>query len=88
METVGIRNALIRTYGTQSYRFITALLLLGLVLIPVSPPVGPLHEIIVQADDVVTAAALVRDVGGAVTHELGVIDAVVRSARTGAPVKL
>jgi hypothetical protein len=45
----------------------------------VAAPVGEspdLVEVLVQAESAATAGALVRQVGGAVTHELGIIDAV------------
>jgi len=49
-------------------------MIVGLLWSPVTPQVR--ESVIVQATDMATAAALVRAVGGEVTHELGIIDAV------------
>ena len=59
-------------------QFLSALVLLSLVLTPLGAvaPAGPMAEVIVQAQDAASAAALVQSVGGTVTHELDIIDAV------------
>jgi hypothetical protein len=58
----------------------TTLLLAGLLLTPlgaIAPPAqAQTFDVIVQAGDMVAAAATVRSVGGTVTHELAIIDAV------------
>ena len=55
---------------------VVAFTLLVLVLAPGRSMGGTAVEVIVQASDVETATALVRRVGGQVTHELGIINAV------------
>ena len=59
-------------------QLLSALVLLSLVLTPlgVAPASGPMAEVIVQAEDMASAEALVLSVGGTVTHELNIIDAV------------
>ena len=73
-------NTLTPTLKRLNGRLITALVLLGLLLTPLgasaSPAYGPTVEVIVQGSDMATAAELVRSVGGTVTHELGIINAV------------
>jgi hypothetical protein len=54
----------------------------AVVIVPVwvlkneAPPPGPAQSTIVQADRLASARAAVRAVGGTVTHELAVINAV------------
>lgn len=65
---------------TTKAPLITILVLVGLLLAPLGPMAPPasaqLLDVIVQAEDMATAASLVREVGGTITHELGIIDAV------------
>lgn len=55
-------------------RILTILVLVGLLWAPVAPQART--SMIVQAADIATAAALVHAVGGEVTHELEIINAV------------
>jgi subtilisin family serine protease len=70
------------TFRTTNYRPLTGLMMLGLVLSLALTPLGaagpaaPMLDVIVQAQDMPTAAGLVQQVGGTVTHELGIINAV------------
>ena len=68
------------TFANLNSWFLTALLLAAVTLTPTAAATGkagasPL-ELIVQADDLATAAEAVRAVGGEVTHELAIINAV------------
>ncbi|MGD2176735.1 MAG: hypothetical protein PVG71_02825, partial [Anaerolineae bacterium] len=61
------------------FRLMMALILMSLLAAPPTmtlPADGPMVEMIVQGSDVATVAALVEGIGGEVTHELGIIDAV------------
>lgn len=73
-------NTLTLALKTLKYRLLTALVLVGLMLTPlgsVAPLAGqPTVGVIVQGSDIATAAASVHSVGGTVTHELGIINAV------------
>ena len=65
---------------TPNYWLLTVMIIAAVALSPLgafAPSAGsPLLKLIVQADDTATAAAAVRAVGGEVTHELGIINAV------------
>ncbi|HLE26867.1 MAG TPA: hypothetical protein VI793_02030, partial [Anaerolineales bacterium] len=73
-------SALTLTFQKLNVRLISALLLISLILTPVwgaTPQVDlPTVEVIVQGYDVATVKALVHAVGGVITHELGLINAV------------
>ena len=64
-------------------------LLAGLTIFPFpwSAAAGSddIQEVIVQGSDRLTAAARVRDVGGEITHQLGIIDAVGAELTARAP---
>ena len=62
-------NARIFTFQTMNHRLLSVLALLGLLLTPLAstaPGDGSIAEVIVQAEDTASAAALVQDVGGTV----------------------
>ena len=67
-----------RSPGVWTGWLATALVLAGLLVAPLGAAALPAarEAVIVQAADLDTAEALVRSVGGEVTHELGIIDAV------------
>lgn len=57
-------------------RILQALALVGLLLVYAPPAPRLVAELIVQADDLAAARHAVQQVGGVVTHELGIIHAV------------